>query len=209
MAAPSTFIARVARLGVPAPDFPRRLFFPASALDKAALGLVAVVFLAFAFFHEGLSLKSDSDQYYHMAAARRTLELGHIPKWDDWEFAPAGRPHLYPPGLHLALAVLAGRPDRLPAAPSAPCRFSPIRRRFWRRGGSSGGFSATGSVSWACFFHLGFCAWRPMLPGSRRRPRPSARETPAAGPWCDRSSWGFCGCSFSTRSWRPWRSGAS
>ncbi|TFG86105.1 MAG: hypothetical protein E4H18_04690, partial [Hyphomicrobiales bacterium] len=87
-----------------------------SALDKAALGLVAVIFLAFAFFHEGLSLKTDSDQYYHMAVARRTLELGHIPKWDDWEFAPAGRPHLYPPGLHLALAVLAGRPDRLPAA---------------------------------------------------------------------------------------------
>lgn len=116
MVVPSTFIARVARLRKPAPDFPRRLFFPLTALDKAALGFVAFIFLVFAFFNDGLSLKIDSDQHYHMAVARRTLELGHIPKWDDWEYAPAGRPHLYPPALHLAMAVLAGRPDRLPAA---------------------------------------------------------------------------------------------
>jgi hypothetical protein len=48
-----------------------------------------------------------------MAVAQKILERGHIPIWDDWEFAPMGRPHLYPPFLHLSIAFFSGDPDRV------------------------------------------------------------------------------------------------
>ncbi|MGQ9721893.1 MAG: ArnT family glycosyltransferase [Candidatus Jordarchaeum sp.] len=46
------------------------------------------------------------DDFYHMAVAQQIYRLGFIPTWDFWEFAPIGRPHLYPPLLHMIMALL-------------------------------------------------------------------------------------------------------
>lgn len=84
------------------------------ALDKFSLGLIALVFVLLAVQKENLLAYSGiSDNYYHMAAARNILTQGTVPYWDDWEFQPMGRPHLYPPGLHLLIAFFAGTPERV------------------------------------------------------------------------------------------------
>ncbi|MBU7044629.1 MAG: hypothetical protein HXS47_13645 [Theionarchaea archaeon] len=40
------------------------------------------------------------DIYYHLSVAVSFENAGGIVLWDFWEFAPVGRPHLYPPLLH-------------------------------------------------------------------------------------------------------------
>ncbi|MBN2329848.1 MAG: hypothetical protein JXR73_22090 [Candidatus Omnitrophica bacterium] len=82
--------------------------------DKASLLYIGLIFLVFAVSKERLIEFTDpSDHFYHMAVAQKILERGSIPLWDDWEFAPEGRPHLYPPLLHLLIAFFAGAPDRV------------------------------------------------------------------------------------------------
>ena len=82
--------------------------------DKLSLCFIGVIFLVLAVNKERLIDFSDpSDQFYHMAAAKQILEKRTIPIWDDWEFAPMGRPHLYPPVLHLLIAFFAGEPDQI------------------------------------------------------------------------------------------------
>ncbi len=81
-------------------------------LDKLSLFFIGTIFLVLAINKERLIDFGDpSDHFYHMAVAQKILERGTIPLWDDWEFAPMGRPHLYPPLLHLLIAFIAGRPD--------------------------------------------------------------------------------------------------
>ncbi|MEM3569502.1 MAG: hypothetical protein QXI20_08175 [Candidatus Jordarchaeales archaeon] len=46
------------------------------------------------------------DDFYHLSVSRQIYLFGFIPTWDFWEFAPLGRPHLYPPLLHLIMALL-------------------------------------------------------------------------------------------------------
>ncbi|MFB0559829.1 MAG: hypothetical protein ACETWM_01170 [Candidatus Lokiarchaeia archaeon] len=46
------------------------------------------------------------DDFYHMSVAQQIYQLGFIPTWDFWEFAPIGRPHLYPPLLHVIMALI-------------------------------------------------------------------------------------------------------
>lgn len=46
------------------------------------------------------------DIYYHLSVAVSFENAGGIVLWDFWEFAPVGRPHLYPPLLH-SLILLA------------------------------------------------------------------------------------------------------
>jgi len=50
------------------------------------------------------------DVNYHMGAIEGMRQAGGLVLWDFWEQAPAGRPHLYPPTLHIAgrLACLLG-----------------------------------------------------------------------------------------------------
>src|SRR6185436_3212168 len=43
------------------------------------------------------------DLYYHMNVLEGFRQAGGVALHDFWEFAPAGRPHLYPPALHVAL----------------------------------------------------------------------------------------------------------
>ncbi|HOP09099.1 MAG TPA: hypothetical protein PLC12_02665, partial [Candidatus Methanofastidiosa archaeon] len=76
-----------------------------------------VAFLAFITISFAANLNKFSpnviDLWYHLAIARKILELGTIPLWDFWEFAPAGRPHLYPPLSHLLIALFSGSPDNV------------------------------------------------------------------------------------------------
>ncbi|MDI6873364.1 MAG: glycosyltransferase family 2 protein [Actinomycetota bacterium] len=46
------------------------------------------------------------DAPYHMAVTRGFREAGGVTTWDFWDYAPEGRPHLYPPLLHVAMSFL-------------------------------------------------------------------------------------------------------
>lgn len=47
------------------------------------------------------------DIYYHMSVALSFGRAGGVVFWDFWEFAPEGRPHLYPPLLHCIMLFLS------------------------------------------------------------------------------------------------------
>ncbi len=47
------------------------------------------------------------DCWYHMAVAKNILSKRRIPLYADWEYYPVGRPHLYPPFLHVCVALLS------------------------------------------------------------------------------------------------------
>ena len=46
------------------------------------------------------------DPYYHLMIARQIADAGGPIAYEWWEHAPVGRPHLYPPVLHILLALL-------------------------------------------------------------------------------------------------------
>jgi hypothetical protein len=97
------------------------------------------------------------DPYYHLLIAQQVADAGGPIAYEAWEYAPIGRPHLYPPLLHLLLAVLlkAGVPAlaiiRLVTATLLPALLLTIylvmRRLF------------TSSIALACL-------WAAMLPFS-------------------------------------------
>ncbi len=43
---------------------------------------------------------------YHMAVTRGFQEAGGVTTWDFWDYAPSGRPHIYPPLLHVGMSML-------------------------------------------------------------------------------------------------------
>lgn len=43
---------------------------------------------------------------YHLAVTRGFREAGGITTWDFWDYAPEGRPHIYPPLLHVGMSML-------------------------------------------------------------------------------------------------------
>jgi hypothetical protein len=45
------------------------------------------------------------DPYYHLFISRQMIEANGPIGYEWWEFAPVGRPHLYPPVLHLFLSM--------------------------------------------------------------------------------------------------------
>jgi hypothetical protein len=93
-------------LDAPEPDWRVHPLWPnLRPLDWAALGAIA----ALALFQLGVHQRFvpwPPDGYYHLLAASVFQDHGHFPMWADWEFAPLGRPHLYPPGFHVLLATL-------------------------------------------------------------------------------------------------------
>jgi len=95
------------------PPQPESLSFALTRLDRAVLAFMGVILLVMFVNRSQLMPHDDSDHNYHMAVARRILETGAVPEWDDWEYAPAGRPHLYPPALHVMIAFFAGSPDNV------------------------------------------------------------------------------------------------
>lgn len=80
---------------------------PLERLDRWALGLIAVVFLLL-LINIGHLKPSMSDTWYHVGVAKQFLAEGGMVGWDWWNYAPTGRPHLYPPLLHLILTFLGG-----------------------------------------------------------------------------------------------------
>jgi hypothetical protein len=46
------------------------------------------------------------DIHYHLHTAWGFIQAGGYSGWDFWEFAPYGRPHIYPPIFHIILAFL-------------------------------------------------------------------------------------------------------
>lgn len=46
------------------------------------------------------------DMYYHLDTAWAFIRAGGYSGWDFWQYAPIGRPHLYPPVFHIVLAFL-------------------------------------------------------------------------------------------------------
>ena len=46
------------------------------------------------------------DIYYHLQTAWGFIQAGGYSSWDFWEYAPFGRPHIYPPLFHILLALL-------------------------------------------------------------------------------------------------------
>ena len=46
------------------------------------------------------------DIYYHLQVAWGFIQTGGYSSWDFWEYAPFGRPHIYPPLFHILLAWL-------------------------------------------------------------------------------------------------------
>jgi len=46
------------------------------------------------------------DVYYHLLTAWGFIRAGGYSGWDFWQYAPAGRIHIYPPVFHLILALL-------------------------------------------------------------------------------------------------------
>ncbi|MBA4389255.1 MAG: hypothetical protein C0404_14880 [Verrucomicrobia bacterium] len=97
----------------PFPQPPAVFSFQLERVDKAVLAFMAVILVVFFVNRSQLMLKDDSDHNYHMAVARQILDFKGIPQWDDWEYAPAGRPHLYPPVLHLLIAAFAGNAGKI------------------------------------------------------------------------------------------------
>ncbi|MEI6631224.1 MAG: hypothetical protein WCL25_01245 [bacterium] len=46
------------------------------------------------------------DIYYHILTAWGFIQAGGFTGWDFWQYAPVGRVHIYPPLLHILLALL-------------------------------------------------------------------------------------------------------
>ena len=45
------------------------------------------------------------DIYYHLLTAWGFIQAGGYSSWDFWQYAPVGRPHVYPPLFHIVLAL--------------------------------------------------------------------------------------------------------
>lgn len=100
---------------------PWKFTFRFEKLDLLSLLFILFIFLGFLVNADKFT-PTGPDCWYHMAVARKIMELGEIPLWDTWEFQwnpevippdagviPPGRPHLYPPLLHLL--IVAFSPD--------------------------------------------------------------------------------------------------
>jgi hypothetical protein len=81
-------------------------------LDVVSLGFIAFIFISFVVNWQKFA-PNCVDTWYHLAVGRKILEFGTIPVWDSWEFAPAGRPHLYPPLIHLLIAAVSGSTENI------------------------------------------------------------------------------------------------
>ncbi|GMU94158.1 MAG: hypothetical protein AMXMBFR4_32160 [Candidatus Hydrogenedentota bacterium] len=85
----------------------RRLWFRLERLDWVSLGILAGIG-AFLWIGRNSIYPVPPDSIYHLLVARQIAETGTIPLWNDWQYAPVGRPHLYPPLFHLLLVGAAG-----------------------------------------------------------------------------------------------------
>ncbi|OGI93839.1 hypothetical protein A3A03_01700 [Candidatus Nomurabacteria bacterium RIFCSPLOWO2_01_FULL_40_18] len=71
------------------------------------LGGLVIIFIAglIVFFFQQSFLTIDGDLTYHLATSQSFVREGGVTLWENWDSLPLGRPHLYPPLVHLLLAV--------------------------------------------------------------------------------------------------------
>ena len=76
------------------------------AFDWLSLGLMAgLLALALFYWH---NYPVHMDTYYHMGVTSGFSSAGGVALHSFWEFAPGGRPHLYPPLLHIIMFAVSG-----------------------------------------------------------------------------------------------------
>ena len=85
---------------------PKSIRFPLEPLDYVSFGLLVLLTGILSFAYRTLP-PFPPDSIYHVLVAQHILDKGVVPFWNDWEYAPIGRPHLYPPLYHLMLAGCA------------------------------------------------------------------------------------------------------
>ncbi len=71
--------------------------------------LLSLLFIVLAFFliiNRIEQFPLFVDIYYHLSVVRGFDLAGGVVLWDFWEYAPSGRPHLYPPLLHIIMLFL-------------------------------------------------------------------------------------------------------
>lgn len=78
------------------------------------------------------------DIYYHLLTAWGFIQAGGYSDWDFWQYAPFGRPHIYPPIFHITLAFLikSGISQTILAKffeTTMPILFLIVIRRFIRK----------------------------------------------------------------------------
>lgn len=89
----------------PEPEWDRRpLLFSLDPLDKLSLSILLGLF-ALVWLGRNSIFPVPPDSYYHLMVAREVYETHSVPLWNTWEWAPLGRPHLYPPLYHIMLAI--------------------------------------------------------------------------------------------------------
>ena len=72
--------------------------------DLASMGIIVLIILFFAIRFQ--YLPQFVDDYYHLSAANGFIRSGGWVGWSWWDFAPHGRPQIYPPVYHFLLAFL-------------------------------------------------------------------------------------------------------
>jgi hypothetical protein len=72
-------------------------------LDYLSFGIIFLVTLLLIINPIGFF----QDDWYHMKVSQIILEKGYVPMWNYWEYAPIGRPHVYPPLLSIVIAILS------------------------------------------------------------------------------------------------------
>ena len=85
---------------------PGSIRFKLEPLDYLSLGILVLLAGILGFAYRTLP-PFPPDSIYHVLVAQHILDKGAVPFWNDWEYAPIGRPHLYPPLYHLMLAGCA------------------------------------------------------------------------------------------------------
>ncbi|RMF89465.1 MAG: hypothetical protein D6733_06255 [Methanobacteriota archaeon] len=85
------------------PDRLRTFYGKLGLEDKASLAIVSV-HLILLFLNWSRMPNDQKDWTYHLMISKMFVEKGSF-LWDVYEYAPVGRPHLYPPLLHTIFAV--------------------------------------------------------------------------------------------------------
>ena len=83
--------------------------FTAWLRRRNAYDLLAVLFLIICIILVLVNLSMypvNLDIPYHMAVTKGFQEAGGVTTWDFWDYAPVGRPHIYPPLLHVVMSLM-------------------------------------------------------------------------------------------------------
>ena len=107
------------------------------------------------------------DAYYHLLTGWGFIKAGGYTNWDFWQYAPIGRPHVYPPLFHIVLAILmkAGMDKILLAkifSAALPSLFLAVLWNFIRKNFHSRlAFFSLLTISSSLSFYMSFTNYMP------------------------------------------------